>query len=57
MRNPEIDKRSRREPAPTQFVSEATYDPRDKHHLRCDCTMCRAAWAQMTIEQWNGGRP
>jgi hypothetical protein len=53
MRNPEINKRSRREPAPRQFVAEVTYDPADKHNIKCDCLMCRCAWAGMTIEKWN----
>ena len=53
MMRSDIDRRARREPVPRQFVSEVTYDPAQKHDIRCDCTMCRCAWAGLTVEEWN----
>jgi hypothetical protein len=52
MMRSEIDRRARRMP-PVQYVAEAIYDPTEKHDIRCDCPMCRCAWAGMTVEQRN----
>jgi hypothetical protein len=49
----EVDRRARNREAPVQYVSETTYDPAEKHQIRCDCTMCRCAWAGLTVEDWN----
>jgi hypothetical protein len=53
MMRSEIDRRARNRDAPVQYVAEVTYDPAEKHDIKCDCTMCRCAWAGMTVEQWN----
>jgi hypothetical protein len=53
MMRSEIDHRARNREEPVQYVSETTYDPAEKHQIRCDCTICRCAWAGMTINEWN----
>jgi hypothetical protein len=50
----EVDRRARNRIPPVQYVAEATYDPTEKHPIRCDCTMCRCAWAGLTVSEWNG---
>ena len=47
------DKRARDRVPPRQVVGDYEIDPAEKHDIRCDCTMCRCAWNQMTIQQWN----
>ena len=48
-----VDKRAYDREPPRQVVSDYEIDPAEKHDIRCDCAMCRCAWNQMTIKQWN----
>ena len=39
----QIDRRARRT-VPMQFVAEVTYEPGDKHQVRCECRQCLLMW-------------
>ena len=48
-----VDRRAHDRDPPQQVVADYEVDPREKHSIRCECTICRAAWSQLTIQQWN----
>ena len=49
MMRSEIDRRSYRT-VPMQFVSEITYEPDDKHTLRCVFSQCERMWQAVRRE-------
>ena len=52
-----VDRRAYDRDPPRQVVADYEVDPREKHDIRCECTMCRCAWAGMSVSEWNGERP
>jgi hypothetical protein len=44
MNRSHVDRRARNAVVPRQYVSEATFDPRDKHPVRCECPHCEQLW-------------